>query len=286
MNAVEFNSSSIDATIASLRTSGYRVMSGSAARGFAPDWLKKFEPAIVAKRDGEFLVLVVMRRTTDPLSPELRQLAELAEVVERHPGWVLELLWLGDEEVGATPKDVEDLIARAQRVLDVDVEAALLLLWPAVEASLQLQASRLGIEASRPSLLLAELYSLGRLSERHFSELNAAQEMRNDVAHRVGGSEVDAAVVSRLAEIARRLADPHYVTTDQMIEWFRDHYMDPANGVPYDSSEGGYLYVNGGPYDALDVLSDRFPEALPDELQDAVSELEHESHEWVRTDEY
>jgi hypothetical protein len=286
MKGTELGAGSIDAAIANLRASGYRVVSGPAATRLAPDWLKKFEPDFVAQRDEEFLVLEVKRRVAAPASRGLGQLAELASEVERHPGWALELLWLGDGDSEATNGDVEDLIARAERVLEVDVEAALLLLWPAVETSLQLLASRAGIEESRPRPLLSELYSLGRLSERHFAELDAAQETRNSIAHRVGGSEVNPTVVLRLAQIARRLASPNYVSVDQMVEWFRSQFMDPASGVPYNSGEGGYIYINGGPYDALEALSEQYPDALPEELEDATAELELESSEWVRTDEY
>ena len=33
------------------------------------------------------------------------------------------------------------------------------------------------------------------------------------------------------------------------------NFEDPANETPYESSEGGYIYIWGGPYDALEQLS-------------------------------
>lgn len=39
-------------------------------------------------------------------------------------------------------------------------------------------------------------------------------------------------------------------TVAQMVSWFQERYKDPANGVPFNSAEGGYQYVHGGPYDA------------------------------------
>lgn len=286
MTETELATASINAAVASLRGSGYRVFSGAAAARVAPDWLKKFKPDFLAQRNDEFVVLQVKSRTAAPVSAGPGQLAQLASEIDKHPGWALELLWLGEDDRQASVVDVDDLIARAERVLQVDVEAALLLLWSALETSLQLLAFRVGVRATQPKPLLSELYSLGWVSERHFAEIEEAQELRNTVAHRVGVAQVDPSAVMRLAEIVQRLAQPNYASVDQMVEWFRSQYMDPANGVPYDSREGGYIYVNGGPFDAFDVLSEQFPEALPDEIDDARAEVEHESDAWVRVEDY
>ena len=43
-----------------------------------------------------------------------------------------------------------------------------------------------------------------------------------------------------------------------LCEWFHWNFEDPANETPYESSEGGYIYIWGGPYDALEQLSHRF----------------------------
>lgn len=278
---------SVDAVVAKLRASGYRVLAGSEAASIAPEWLERFRPDFIARRNDEFVVLEVKKRSLATASPQLAQLEELASEVSKRPGWALELVWLGDEDVSSTATDVANLIVRAERVLEVDVEAALLLVWPAIETGLQLLASRVGIREIRARQLLSELYSLGWLSERHFNELEGAQSVRNAIAHRVGGNhEVDASLVLRLAELARRVAQSQYVPVDRMVEWFHENFKDPADGVPFNSREGGYMYVNGGPYDALEVLSERFPNALEDELEDATELLTYESTEWVKHEEY
>lgn len=286
MTKAERFAASVESAIASLRASGYRVLSGRAATSVAPDWLKGLRPDFIAQRGDEFLVVEVKSRSVGAHSAERGQLAELASEISKHPGWALELVWLGDDEIQSTDTDVDDLVARAERVLQVDVEATLLLMWLAVEASLQLLASRVGIRGAPVKQLMSELYSMGWLSERHFAELGDAHVLRNAIAHRAGGDGVDPAVVLRLGQIARRLADPTYAPVDRMVEWFLSNYMDPANGVPYNSGEGGYIYTHGGPYEALDVLSEQYPEALQDELEDASRVLEQESTEWVRHDEY
>jgi hypothetical protein len=35
--------------------------------------------------------------------------------------------------------------------------------------------------------------------------------------------------------------------TDAIMNWFDENFEDPAESTPYDSREGGYLYINGGP---------------------------------------
>ena len=32
-----------------------------------------------------------------------------------------------------------------------------------------------------------------------------------------------------------------------MKEWFYENYEDPANRTPYESAEGGYIWIWGGP---------------------------------------
>lgn len=70
---------------------------------------------------------------------------------------------------------------------------------------------------------------------------------------------------------------------EDIRDWFLRHYEDPAESTPYDSSEGGYLYQWGGPYDARDVLYDRFGSEVEEDLIDEVAEeLESISSEWER----
>ena len=90
----------------------------------------------------------------------------------------------------------------------------------------------------------------------------------------------------------------HYVTVSQferlsreeqiayMVRWFRRMYEDPANETPYDSGEGGYIYIWGGPYEARDEFGDEFGDLVSDEvIEAAVSEVESDSTlDWAPTD--
>jgi len=83
--------------------------------------------------------------------------------------------------------------------------------------------------------------------------------------------------------------------TEAMKEWFFAHYDDPVNVCPYESREGGYQYIWGGPYDVREALSDNFSGRVSDEvISQCADEIinEHSCYEWsglpdwARSDDY
>ena len=63
-----------------------------------------------------------------------------------------------------------------------------------------------------------------------------------------------------------------------MRAWFLSRYCDPAHETPYNGREGGHLFVNGGPYNPADELSERFSGIVDDEL---IEEVVGEFHSGV-----
>lgn len=71
---------------------------------------------------------------------------------------------------------------------------------------------------------------------------------------------------------------------DVMETWFREHFEDPAQHTPYESSEGGYIWIWGGPYDAEEELTAKFGDIVSQDLIDSVVEkLQLECFEWAGT---
>lgn len=71
---------------------------------------------------------------------------------------------------------------------------------------------------------------------------------------------------------------------DVMETWFRQHFEDPAEHTPYESAEGGYIWIYGGPYDAREELEAEFSEVVPNEvINELVDNLERECSEWAPT---
>lgn len=60
-----------------------------------------------------------------------------------------------------------------------------------------------------------------------------------------------------------------------MRDWFFDMYEDPAQETPFNSREGGYQYIWGGPFDAQEELYGNFGDtASEEEIQTAVELIE------------
>lgn len=57
-----------------------------------------------------------------------------------------------------------------------------------------------------------------------------------------------------------------------MRRWFFDRYCDPAEETPYETAEGGYIWIWGGPYYADQALQERFVGIVPDEVVDELTE--------------
>jgi hypothetical protein len=69
---------------------------------------------------------------------------------------------------------------------------------------------------------------------------------------------------------------------DRMRDWFFTNYEDPSIQMPYDSESGGYVYIDGGPYDAYDVLHDAFDEYVASSIIDELAdELTADCPEWA-----
>lgn len=70
-----------------------------------------------------------------------------------------------------------------------------------------------------------------------------------------------------------------------MEEWFRQTFEDPAQRTPYESAEGGYIWIWGGPYDARNELESEFHGLVPQEvINKLVDKLEEECIEWAPTE--
>jgi hypothetical protein len=70
---------------------------------------------------------------------------------------------------------------------------------------------------------------------------------------------------------------------EAMRRWFLSRYWDPANDTPYNSAEGGYVYIHGGPYTAEDELYSRFGDLCSDEaIREAIDDIESDGiDEWA-----
>jgi hypothetical protein len=72
-----------------------------------------------------------------------------------------------------------------------------------------------------------------------------------------------------------------------MRHWFHENYDQPANSTPWDSEEGGYIYIWGGPYDPREQLEEEFSDMVPNAvIGELGDELFDESSDWTRHPSY
>lgn len=247
---------------------------------------------LVAVSDQERVLIEVKHLASIPNDDHLRQLAEYAA---RHPGTRLELVTIGSLEE-YSPAQVQEasraiLSSRLEEARELlalaHVEGALLLAWGVIEGTLRLIEDEHGVKRTsiRRSNDFASLYSLGLLSQWQFELLREGQEARNRVAHGFP-SDSGSGLVEQIVNLAALLLQPDRPLVGEMVDWFVEHYEDPAQRVPHDSAEGGYQYVFGGPYVAREELTEQFPNAYETDIDEAVSILERDSLEWVKKAEY
>ena len=71
-------------------------------------------------------------------------------------------------------------------------------------------------------------------------------------------------------------------TQKEVMEfWFYSNYEDPVHSCPYNSKEGGYQFIYGGPYEADEELLNEFSDIVPEEvIEELAKELQDECPEW------
>lgn len=68
-----------------------------------------------------------------------------------------------------------------------------------------------------------------------------------------------------------------------MRDWFLGEFEDPVENTPYESAEGGYQFIWGGPYDPREALDGEFGEIIPEDVIEELSgELMQTAVEWAR----
>src|SRR5262245_34602401 len=81
-------------------------------------------------------------------------------------------------------------------------------------------------------------------------------------------NDPDYDAVSRTAFRRMRKAEKR----ELMVRWFHENFENPAESLPYESAEGGYQWIWGGPYDAREQLFDKFGDFVPESLIEEVAE--------------
>lgn len=188
---------------------GYKVTVSPPAKKL-PKFLSRFRPDIVATGARESVVVEVpspsRKRGSDYWT-------ELSTVVQKHPGWRLELVINGSPE--QVPKTMDERLVRKRleegRVLAEQgmLAAALLITWSAAEAAMRLASKHNEIDLPdlRTATVITRLYTDGVLEREEYDFLLKSMRMRNAGAHGFDQGRIRAGSLKRLQQISLRLLD-------------------------------------------------------------------------------
>jgi len=166
-------------------------------------------PDIVAEGPNESVVIEVKSprrvRGTDYWK-------ELSSVVQKHPGWRLELV-VNDTSVARPPETISkelirERIQEGQQLSEQGMlAAAVLVTWSAAEAAMRVASKNHEIELPdfRPSTVISRLYSDGLIERDEYDFLLDCMRVRNAVAHGFYEGRLKLGVLKRLQRIALRL---------------------------------------------------------------------------------
>jgi hypothetical protein len=189
MTTIELEQQKIDALAAQYRREDYVVRIHPAGPEL-PEFLRPFEPELIATSSRENVVVVVRASA----AVDTHELTRLAKTVEQQSGWRLDVVFVSQpvaaeipaEEQLAPDAQVDRLLSSAETLFAKgEIEAAAMLAWSAAETILRRSAQSAAPEMERQSSarLLKHLYSLGRIEHNTYEKLFLLMQFRNAVAH-------------------------------------------------------------------------------------------------------
>jgi len=203
-------------TVREYQAQGYQVTERPAPTEL-PDFLSEFPPDAIAYGDNETVMIEIMSTAS---LVELDDLPEIVRKVQEQPGWRFELI-VSNPRISTREVDESDnayanrretyiRLGKAQTLLESNqLEAALLMAWAAMVATLRSIVFREGIRLRRdnPHYPLKQLVSLAIISREDYDFLLEMTQLRNAIAGGFKASEPDPLLVQKLIQMVISL--PH-----------------------------------------------------------------------------
>jgi REase_AHJR-like protein len=171
-----------------------------------PEFLSGFEPDIIAKKDGDSVVIEVKTQARLQGSNEI---VSIAEKVAKETGWRFELdVTNPTMGISLAAPVVSELVANVLRNADAISkiglrDAAVVYVSSAIEALVQELARRLGIASDEDSFsgLLRKMVYRGAIDHELFEELQGLYDERTRIMHQASpGARVSAEDLIRVVE--------------------------------------------------------------------------------------
>lgn len=169
---------------------GYEVLIEPSTE-MLPDWLGSFQIDLLASNKDEHVVVEIKSQPNLNAPPPVDA---LARAVESHAGWRLDFVVVNSRGAKLThererlldEKELGRRIEMASKLQDEGLyEAAMLMLWSAIEGALRRSAVLAGIliESFDTIALLKQLHFQGLLTADQYRSLRGAADIRNATAH-------------------------------------------------------------------------------------------------------
>jgi len=183
--------------------------------GDRPNFLKNFQPDMIAHKGKDFVVIEVKSQKT--LKGQ-SYLAKLASAVENHPQWRFELIITNPRKrLKIDPatrlisfREIEERMRVAQDMLNSkQYVAAFLLAWTAIEAKMRIILKDLGkdVEDIPPMGIIKTIYSLGLISRKNYDSLEGYFKLRNLIVHGFEPLKLDSKMITKLEVLLRQLGE-------------------------------------------------------------------------------
>jgi hypothetical protein len=191
---------------------GYRVSIEPSPRE-VPEFLRTLAPDMIARRDGENVVVQI--KTSSPASFQAVQ--RLARALEHRAGWELQVVYadLPDPEWQPPPQlpERKDLLAQLDRISSASEDEArrrldFLLLWSIIEAAARHRLAAMKVPSTArisSSALLKMLVSDGIIEDDDYTVLRRGLAARNAIAHGFLNHVVDATLFNEIRGAAKAL---------------------------------------------------------------------------------
>ncbi len=184
-----------------------------------PTFLEGSKIDMIAQRGNEGVVVEVKTNRNDVASDPW--LTRMAEIVDAHPGWRLDLLVLApvtaieraaQEATEPSDEQLAQILNAAEELVDKGYAPyAHIVAWGGLEAVMRrIWEGPASARPTAPPSLMRTLYSDGFLSREQFDRLRESYKIRTQVAHGLVPPRVDADLVRFVTATARHLANDHH----------------------------------------------------------------------------
>ena len=179
-----------------------------------PDFLNHYRPDMIVRRGEENVVIEVKSRSSLNSSSN-QDLRNLAQAVEKYPGWRFELVMTNPEDIMYSLKaegslqehEIESQLQVTRQLITQHPESAILYSWSLVEATLRLiaQKEELSLQKFDPLYLVKQLAIEGVISKSEYQLLMNALLLRNSIAHGFKTTQITQNSVYELIELTEQL---------------------------------------------------------------------------------